>query len=88
MHADDVRNDVRRIDLGEERRDDSVEAGLCLNNEMISWRLPNFVVKLDPYLKYLDVMSIDDNSLSIIDGTKLVIPGDMRSSWIWINETR
>ncbi len=45
-----------------------------------------FVVKLD--LKYLDVMSIDDNSLSIKDGTKLVIPEDMRSSWIWINETR
>jgi hypothetical protein len=36
-----------------------------------------FVVKLDLYLKYLDVMSIDDNSLSIKDGTKLVIPKDM-----------
>jgi hypothetical protein len=48
VHADDVRNDVRRIDLGEERRDDSVEAGLCLNNEIISWRLPNVRCQAGP----------------------------------------
>jgi hypothetical protein len=39
-------------------------------------------VKLDPYLKYLDMLSFNDNGFIIKDGTKLVIPEGMRTRWI------
>jgi hypothetical protein len=38
--------------------------------------------KLDPYGKYLDMLSIDDNGLNIKDRTRLLIPEGMRTGWI------
>jgi len=39
-------------------------------------------VKLDPFGKYLDMLSIDDNGLIIKDRTRLLIPEGMRTRWI------
>jgi Integrase zinc binding domain len=39
-------------------------------------------VMLDPYGKYLEMMSIDDNGLIIKDRTRLLIPEGMITRWI------
>jgi hypothetical protein len=43
------------------------------------WEL---IVKLNPYVKYLDVLCIDDNGLIIKNTTNLVIPEGIRIWWI------
>jgi Integrase zinc binding domain len=53
-----------------------------LKNAVVAgdYRMPT--VKLYPFVKYLDMLSTDDNGLVIKDGTKLVFPEATRIQWI------
>jgi hypothetical protein len=44
-----------------------------LKNAVLAGDYRVLTVKLDPYQKYLDLLSTDDNGLIIKDGTKLLI---------------
>jgi RNase H-like domain found in reverse transcriptase len=50
-----------------------------LKNAVLAGDYRVLTVKLDPYQKYLDLLSIDDNGLIIKDGTKLLILEGMRT---------
>jgi len=53
-----------------------------LKNAVLAGDYWELTVKLDPYVKYLDVLSIDDNGLIIKNRTKMVIPEEIRIWWI------
>jgi len=53
-----------------------------LKNAVMEGDYRVLTVKLDPYGKYLDMLSIDDNGLIIKDGRRLLILESMRTRWI------
>ena len=50
-----------------------------LKNAVLAGDYRVLTVKLGPYGKYLDMLSIGDNGLIIKDGTRLLIPEGMRT---------
>ncbi len=50
-----------------------------LKNAVMAGDYRVLTVKLDPYRKYLKMLSIDNNQLIIKDGTRLLDPENMRT---------